>query len=146
MRSLKAPSGQTARWLESVTEYDLEVHHKAGRSLGNADTFSRNPCASCQHQKQLKETANEESIECTESNNTVIRVTTRTSQASVKTTKPCRLSGTILISSPPTHTHTPTGRIKMALRSYYVLDILFYCLRLSTLFKCSEALKTCKRL
>ena len=30
MRSLKAPSGQTARWLERVAEYDLEVIHRAG--------------------------------------------------------------------------------------------------------------------
>ena len=77
MRSLKAPSGQTARWLESVAEYDLEVHHRAGRSHGNADALSRNPCASCQHQEQLNEAANEEGIDCAEPNNPAIRVTTR---------------------------------------------------------------------
>ena len=60
-----------------VLRYDLDVHHRAGMSHGNADTLSRNPCASCQHQEQLNETANEESIKCTESNNLVIRVTTR---------------------------------------------------------------------
>ena len=57
MRSLKAPKGQTARWLERVAEYDLEVVHRARKSHGNADALSRRPCASCTHQEQINQDA-----------------------------------------------------------------------------------------
>ena len=53
MKSLKAPTGQTAGWLKRVAEYDLEIKHHAGRSHGNADALSRRPCASCTHQEQM---------------------------------------------------------------------------------------------
>ena len=53
MRSLKAPTGQTARWLETIGTYDLEVVHRPGRVHNNADALSRKPCASCAHQQEL---------------------------------------------------------------------------------------------
>ena len=57
MRSLKAPTGQTARWLERVAEYDLEVVHPAGKTHGNADALFRRPCASCTRQEQINQDA-----------------------------------------------------------------------------------------
>ena len=44
---LKDPRGQLARWLELVSEYDLEIQHRQGRSHGNADGLSRRPCRQC---------------------------------------------------------------------------------------------------
>ena len=55
LRSLKAPPGQRARWLERVAEYNLEVTHRAGRSHGNSDVLSWLPCYSCKHQQCLNQ-------------------------------------------------------------------------------------------
>ena len=77
MRSLKAPSGQTARWLERVAEYNLEVTHRAGRSHGNADALSRLPCSSCQHQQCLNQEVIREERDDMGVEDMKIRVTTR---------------------------------------------------------------------
>ena len=68
MTSLKNPTGQVARWIEQLGSYDLDIRHRAGRSHGNADALSRNPCKSCskQQEQQLQEgnsTATEQSEE-----------------------------------------------------------------------------------
>ena len=50
MKNLKAPTGQTARWLQLIGNYDLKVVHRAGRIHSNADALSRIPCSSCRRQ------------------------------------------------------------------------------------------------
>ena len=77
MRSLKAPSGQTARWLERVAEYNLEVTHRAGKSHGNADALSRLPCSSCKHQQCLNQEVIREEGDNMGVEDMQIRVTTR---------------------------------------------------------------------
>ena len=77
MRSLKAPSGQTARWLERVAEYDLEVIHRAGKSHGNADALSHLPCSSCKHQELLSQDVIMEELDDEGTEDLLIRVTTR---------------------------------------------------------------------
>lgn len=77
MRNLKAPTGQTARWLERLATYDLVPVHRAGKSHGNADAMSRKPCASCKRQELLdQENRMTEEPECS-SSVPEIRVTTR---------------------------------------------------------------------
>ena len=44
------PIGQQARWLESLSEYDFEIQHRAGKSHGNADALSRRPCKQCKRE------------------------------------------------------------------------------------------------
>ena len=51
MRNLKRPTGQTARWLEELGTYNLNVIHRPG----NADGLSRKPCKSCARQESLKQ-------------------------------------------------------------------------------------------
>ena len=36
-----------ARWLEVISEYDVTIVHRAGRSHANADSLSRRPCNKC---------------------------------------------------------------------------------------------------
>ena len=50
MKSLQAPTRQTARWLERVQSYNLIVQHRQGRSHTNADA----PCASCIRQQTIE--------------------------------------------------------------------------------------------
>ena len=57
MKNLRAPTGQTARWLERIQQYDLVIQHREGRSHNNADALSRKPCASCSHQHDLDQKA-----------------------------------------------------------------------------------------
>ncbi|KAH3841195.1 hypothetical protein DPMN_114652 [Dreissena polymorpha] len=45
MRNLKRPTGQVARWLDTLGNYNLIVSHRAGSSHGNADALSRSPCS-----------------------------------------------------------------------------------------------------
>ena len=47
----KNPEGQIARWLETLSSYQLTIEHRAGRSHGNADGLSRRPCSdlNCKH-------------------------------------------------------------------------------------------------
>jgi hypothetical protein len=39
----KQPTGQLARWLEELSQYDLKIVHRPGRNHGNADALSRLP-------------------------------------------------------------------------------------------------------
>ena len=47
VRSLQAPSGQVARWLQELGTYNLTVTHRPGTQHRNADALSRRPCAAC---------------------------------------------------------------------------------------------------
>ena len=60
MTNLKNPTGQVARWIELLGTYDLDIRHRQGRSHGNADAMSRNPCKAClrQQEQQNKEDNN----------------------------------------------------------------------------------------
>ena len=41
------PEGQVARWLETLSSYDMKIEHRAGRLHGNADGLSRQVCKQC---------------------------------------------------------------------------------------------------
>lgn len=47
--NVKNPEGQTARWIEILGIYDVEVEHRQRRNHGNADGLSRRPCDNCRH-------------------------------------------------------------------------------------------------
>ena len=53
MKNLKTPTGQTARWLQQIETYNLEVTHRSGKKHSNADALSRRPCRSCERQEQM---------------------------------------------------------------------------------------------
>ena len=42
--SFKNPSGQLARWIDALSEYDFEIQARPGKKNGNADVMSRIPC------------------------------------------------------------------------------------------------------
>jgi transposase InsO family protein/predicted aspartyl protease len=44
LKSFKNPENQLARWLEELSQYDIELHHRPGNKSGNADALSRRPC------------------------------------------------------------------------------------------------------
>jgi transposase InsO family protein len=54
MRNLKIPTGQTARWLQELSTYNLAVTHRPGMKHTNADALSRKPCKVCTHQQDLQ--------------------------------------------------------------------------------------------
>ncbi|CAC5420431.1 Transposon Ty3-I Gag-Pol polyprotein,Transposon Ty3-G Gag-Pol polyprotein [Mytilus coruscus] len=58
LQSLKDPTGQVARWLQTLGTYNFKVTHRAGRKHTNADAMSRNPCKSCKRQEDLNQAAN----------------------------------------------------------------------------------------
>lgn len=43
----KDPSGQIARWLETLAMFNFDIEHRPGRQHGNADGLSRVPCRQC---------------------------------------------------------------------------------------------------
>jgi len=43
LRNFKEPTGQLARWLERLAEFDFVVQHRPGRKHTNADALSRKP-------------------------------------------------------------------------------------------------------
>lgn len=45
--NFRDPLGQIARWIQTLSEYDYTIIHRAGRSYGNADGLSRRPCTQC---------------------------------------------------------------------------------------------------
>ena len=47
--NFKEPSGQVARWMERLAEFDFDVEHRPGRLHGNADAMSRRPKRVKQH-------------------------------------------------------------------------------------------------
>mgnify|MGYP001546096517 CR=1 FL=1 len=60
MRSLKNPTGQTARWLEILETYNLKVQHRKGAKHSNADALSRRPCISCKRQQELNDSVQDD--------------------------------------------------------------------------------------
>ena len=40
----KEPEGQLARWLQLLSQFDMDIVHRAGRIHGNGDGLSRRPC------------------------------------------------------------------------------------------------------
>ncbi|CAG2215910.1 unnamed protein product [Mytilus edulis] len=63
LQSLKDPTGQVARWLQTLGTYNFKVTHRAGRKHTNADAMSRNPCKSCKHQEDLNQAENDNAKE-----------------------------------------------------------------------------------
>ena len=65
--NFKDPEGQTARWIQSLSEYRFKIVRRAGKQHGNADGLSRRPCQnenkSCR-QCELMERANNEKHVC----------------------------------------------------------------------------------
>lgn len=47
LMNFKSPTGQLARWLEQISEYDIDIVYRPGRRHNNADTLSRIPCKQC---------------------------------------------------------------------------------------------------
>lgn len=45
--NFKDPTGQLARWLEKVQEFDFDIVHRKGTLHSNADGLSRCPCSQC---------------------------------------------------------------------------------------------------
>ena len=60
--NFKNPEGQLARWIQAISEYDVEIQHRPGKKHGNADGLSRQPCKQCGRSQ-----ADAESSEVTES-------------------------------------------------------------------------------
>ena len=60
------PSGQIARWLQEIGNYNLTITHRPGRQHGNADALSRKPCKACSRQQdkntELEAKDNKESV------------------------------------------------------------------------------------
>ena len=55
LMNFKHPEGQTWRWLQVLSEYDFEIHHKPGSQHKNADGLSRRPsqdCRVCERQER----------------------------------------------------------------------------------------------
>ena len=66
LKNLKMPSGQIARWLPEIGNYNLTITHRTGRQHCNADALSRKPCKACSRQQdkntELEAKDNEESV------------------------------------------------------------------------------------
>lgn len=70
MKNLKNPTGQTARWLQVLGTYNLNVVHRPGRVHGNADALSRAPCKSCSNQENLNRVDDNDEAETCSDNET----------------------------------------------------------------------------
>ncbi|CAC5386476.1 unnamed protein product [Mytilus coruscus] len=45
--NFKNPEGQVARWIETLSAYDMHIQHRPGTQHRNADALSRIPCKQC---------------------------------------------------------------------------------------------------
>ena len=45
--NFKEPQGQLARWMEELSQYNMVLKHRAGKSHSNADALSRRPQETC---------------------------------------------------------------------------------------------------
>ena len=43
LKNFKEPQGQLARWLEELSQFEMEIQHRPGKKHTNADALSRNP-------------------------------------------------------------------------------------------------------
>lgn len=50
VKNLKNPTGQLARWLQELGNYNRTITHRPGRKHTNADALSRHPCKVCARQ------------------------------------------------------------------------------------------------
>ena len=61
LTNFKNPDGQTARWIQILSAFDLEIEHRKGRKHSNADALSRRPCepscSNCTRQEQKEDAA-----------------------------------------------------------------------------------------
>jgi len=48
------PSCQVARWLETLSEFQYDLEHRAGKKHGNADGLSRQKCLDCRQCERLE--------------------------------------------------------------------------------------------
>ena len=53
--NFKNPEGQLAKWIEVLSTYDMEIHHRPGAQHKNADALSRHSCGQCRG-KEMKAT------------------------------------------------------------------------------------------
>ena len=67
LMNFKQPTGQLARWLERITEYDIEIVYRPGRRHNNADTMSRMPCKQCGQEGTCEQHQQPSSRACTTS-------------------------------------------------------------------------------
>ena len=47
LQTFRRPEGISARWLETLAEFDLKIEHRPGRIHSNADGLSRQMCRQC---------------------------------------------------------------------------------------------------
>ena len=72
LMSFKDPQGQVARWIEFLSTYDLEIHHRPGMKHNNTDSLSRYPCRQC---GSAEDNQSEATVTNVEKINTVEKVT-----------------------------------------------------------------------
>ena len=53
LRSLKAPTGQTFRWLQQLETYNFTTEYRAAKNHTTADALSRKSCKACERQEAL---------------------------------------------------------------------------------------------
>ena len=51
---VKQPTGQLARWLETLSEYDFTLQHRRGLRHNNADGLSRQSCGDCRQCAKMR--------------------------------------------------------------------------------------------
>jgi len=68
LQNFKDPSGQLARWLEQLKEFDFEIVHRRGTNHRNADALSRRPCHQC-HWRDSTCSGNQDKSECFNTSN-----------------------------------------------------------------------------
>ena len=58
LMNFKNPEGQIARWIETLSSYDMKVEHRPGRLHQNADGVSRIPCKQCGVNEEINYSVN----------------------------------------------------------------------------------------
>ena len=71
LMNFKEPEGQLARWLESLSHYNFDIEHRAGKSHQNADSLSRIPCKQCDKMGYQEQVPNCNMIQAQETENKV---------------------------------------------------------------------------
>jgi transposase InsO family protein len=51
----KEPSGQVARWIETLSEFQFQIQHRPGVKHGNADGMSRAACVDCKQCRRIQD-------------------------------------------------------------------------------------------
>ena len=85
MMTFKNPEGQTARWLELLSQYTFGIDHRAGIKHSNADGLSRRPepctssCRQCDKMLRFEQDSDED-----KDHDQRVQVVTRSSTANVR--------------------------------------------------------------